>query len=469
MTRSNHTSSVTSLTWRDEMRATLRLAVPVTAVEIGLMLMGTVDTMFAGRVSGLALASVAMGHAYLWVVAILGIGILMVLDPIVSQAVGAGDETALARGVQRALVLVIPLAVLSGALLSCGESVFAFLRQPPDVIPIASRFARASIPGMLPLYAFIVLRQTLQARHRVAPIVVAIVVANLVNLLLNWMFVFGRLGAPALGPVGTAWANSVARWVMFLTLLALTWRELRPFLLPIRRDAFAVRPLLRMLGIGIPIAIQYELEVNAFAVVAVMMGWIGATQMAAHQVSISLAALTFMVPLGVSAAAAVNVGRAVGRGDAAEVRRAAGAALVVGVGFMALSGLAMLTVPRLLARVYTGDPAVLAVAAALIPLAGLFQVFDGTQVVAVGILRGTGDTRTPMIINVLGFWLLGVPVSWYLGVHLARGPVGLWSGFVVGLAAVAAFLLLRVRVRLRRRIERMDVDRTADFGLRTAD
>lgn len=469
MTRSNHTSSVTSLTWRDEMRATLRLAVPVTAVEIGLMLMGTVDTMFAGRVSGLALASVAMGHAYLWVVAILGIGILMVLDPIVSQAVGAGDETALARGVQRALVLVFPLSLLSGALLSFGESVFAFLRQPPDVIPIASRFARASIPGMLPLYAFIVLRQTLQARHRVAPIVVAIVVANLVNLLLNWMFVFGRLGAPALGPVGTAWANSVARWVMFLTLLALTWRELRPFLLPIRRDAFAVRPLLRMLGIGIPIAIQYELEVNAFAVVAVMMGWIGATQMAAHQVSISLAALTFMVPLGVSAAAAVNVGRAVGRGDAAEVRRAAGAALVVGVGFMALSGLAMLTVPRLLARVYTGDPAVLAVAAALIPLAGLFQVFDGTQVVAVGILRGTGDTRTPMIINVLGFWLLGVPVSWYLGVHLARGPVGLWSGFVVGLAAVAAFLLLRVRVRLRRRIERMDVDRTADFGLRTAD
>jgi multidrug resistance protein, MATE family len=464
MSRPADASAPAALTWRDELRATLRLAVPVVAVEIGIMLMGTVDTMFAGRVSGVALASVAIGHAFLWVIAVFGIGILMVLDPLVSQAHGAGDELALARGVQRAMVLAVPLAVLSGVLLTLGEPVLRALRQPPEVIPIAAAFARASIPGMLPLYAFIVLRQTLQARHRVAPIVVAIVLANLVNLALNYALVFGKFGAPALGPVGTAWANSVARWVMFLALLALTWRELRPYLLPVRADAFAPRPLLRMLGIGVPIAVQYELEINAFAVVAVMMGWIGATQMAAHQVSISLAALTFMVPLGVSTAAAVNVGRAVGRGDAAEMRRAAGAALAVGVGFMALSGLAMLAAPRLLARVYTADPAVLAVAAVLIPLAGLFQVFDGMQVVAVGILRGTGDTRTPMVINVLGFWLLGVPVSWYLGVHLARGPVGLWSGFVVGLAAVAVFLLIRVRMRLRKTIARVVVDEDAPPG-----
>ena len=450
-----------ALTWRDELRATLRLAVPVSAVEIGLMLMGSVDTMFVGRVSGTALAAVAMGHAYLWVVAILGIGILMALDPLVSQAQGAGDEVALARGIQRAFVLVLPLTVLGSVLLMFGEGFLAFLRQPPEVIPLAARFARASIPGLLPLYAFIVLRLALQARHRLAPVVTAIVVANVVNVALNYVLVFGKLGAPNLGPVGSAWANSVSRWVMFLVLLATVWPEMRPYLRPVRADAFAPRPLLRMLGIGIPIAIQYELEVNAFAVVAVMMGWIGATQMAAHQVSINLAALTFMVPLGVSAAAAVNVGRAVGRGDAAATRRAAGAGLAIGVGFMALSGLTMLAVPGLLARVYTAEPEVLAVAAALIPLAGLFQVFDGTQVVAVGILRGTGDTRTPMVINVLGFWLLGVPVSYYLGVRAGYGPVGLWTGFVVGLAAVAVFLLLRVRMRLARRVDRMTVDEAA--------
>lgn len=455
------------LTWRDELRATLRLAVPVIAVEIGLMLMGSVDTMFVGRVSGTALAAVAIGHAYLWVVVVFGMGVLMALDPIVSQAQGAGDEAAMARGVQRTLVLALPLTALSCVLLLFGEEVLGFLRQPPEVIPLAASFARACIPGILPLYAFIVLRLTLQARHRVGPVVVAIVAANVVNVALNYLLVFGHLGAPRLGPVGSAWANSVSRWIMFLVLLRTTWPELRPYLRPVLPEAFAMRPLLRMLGLGIPIAVQYELEINAFAVVAVMMGWIGATQMAAHQVSINLAALTFMVPLGVSAAAAVNVGRAVGRGDAAETRRAAGAALVIGVGFMAVSGLTMLAVPRLLARIYTAEPEVLAVAAALIPLAGLFQVFDGTQVVAVGILRGTGDTRAPMVINVLGFWLLGVPVSWYLGVHLARGPVGLWSGFVVGLAAVAVFLLLRVRVRLRRRIERVDVEQAGAYTIQT--
>src|SRR5918998_23213 len=160
-----------ALTWRDELRATLRLAVPVIAIEVGLMLMGSVDTMFVGRVSGTALAAVAMGHAYLWVVAILGIGILMALDPLVSQAQGAGDEVALARGIQRAFVLVLPLA---------------------------ARFARASIPGLLPLYAFIVLRLALQAKHRLAPVVTAIVVANVVNVALNYLLVFGKFGAPNL-------------------------------------------------------------------------------------------------------------------------------------------------------------------------------------------------------------------------------------------------------------------------------
>jgi len=446
------------LTTRADLASTLRLAGPVVAVEIGLMAMGAVDTMIVGRISGQAVASVAIGHAYFWVCAVFGIGVLMAIDPLLSQAVGAGDEPAVVAAVQRGLVLAGVLSVVAGLALVPVEQVLRFLRQPPEVIPDAARFTRVSIPGLLPLYAFIVLRMMLQARHRIAPLVVAIVVANLANLALNLVLVFGRFGVAPMGITGSGVASAISRYVLLVGLCLAAWPDVRAVVRPWRSEVLALRPMRRILAVGLPIAVQYELEINAFAVVAVMMGWVGATAMAGHQISINLASLTFMVPLGVSAAAAVNVGRAVGAGDRVGVRRAAGAALVTGVAFMTLSGVAMLAMPYPLARLYTADPAVLATAVALLPLAGLFQVFDGVQVVAVGILRGVGDTRTPMVINVLGFWLVGVPVSAYLGLRTPLGPQGLWIGFVFGLAAVAVLLLLRVRSRLRAETRRLSVD-----------
>ena len=434
---------------------------PVVAVDLGLMMMGTVDTMFVGRLpenAASAVAAVAIGHTYYWVTVVVGFGILFALDPLITQAVGANDEPAITRAVQRGFLIAAVLAVVTGMMLLPGEAVLRFLRQPPEIIPNAAAFVRASVGGIFPLYAFIVIRILLQAHHRTAPLVIAIVAANVVNAALNYVFVFGKFGVPAMGPVGSGWASTCARWVLLVTIVAIAWRDIARRVRPWRRDAFAIKPLARIFAIGIPIFIQYELEVNAFAVVAVMMGWIGTTAMAGHQISINLAALTFMVPLGISAAGAIQVGRAVGAGDHAGVRRAAGAALAIGVAFMSITAIAMLAIPRVLARAYTAEEAVLATAVMLLPLAGLFQVFDGIQVVAVGILRGTGDTRTPMIINVLGFWCLGVPVSAYLGMRTSLGARGLWIGFVVGLAAVAVLLLLRVRYRLRQPLARTLVD-----------
>jgi MATE family multidrug resistance protein len=422
------------------------------------MAMGAVDTMFVGRVSANALAAVAIGNAYFWFCIIIGFGILFALDPLITQAVGADDQPAIARAVQRGLLLAVVLAAVTGVMMLPGTSVLRLLRQPPEIIPGATGFVRASIGGVLPLYAFIVIRLLLQAHHRTTPLVIAIIVANLVNIGLNYVFVFGHLGFSAMGPAGAGWASTVSRWVMCVTLAGLAWPDIARQIVPWRRETFAIRPLARIFGIGIPICIQYELEVNAFAFVAVMMGWIGATAMAGHQIALNISALTFMVPLGVSAAGAVHVGRAVGAGDMVGVRRSAGAALAIGIAFMSLSAVVMLTVPRVLARAYTAEAAVLATAVSLLPLAGLFQVFDGIQVVSVGILRGTGDTRTPMIINVLGFWLIGVPVSWYLGMRTSLGPRGLWIGFVFGLAAVAMMLLLRVRARLGQVMRRTLVD-----------
>jgi MATE family multidrug resistance protein len=203
------------------------------------------------------------------------------------------------------------------------------------------------------------------------------------------------------------------------------------------------------------------LEVGAFSTVALFMGWLGVDQVAAHQVAINLASLTFMVPLGVSGAAAVIVGHAVGRGDAAGVRRSTWAALVVGAGFMALTAVLLIAAPGALARLYTSDSGVVALAVLLLPIAGVFQVFDGLQVVAIGLLRGLGDTQVPVIVNVIGFWCIGIPVSLWLGFGLGYGAVGLWWGLVAGLVMVAAFLILRVRQRESRDLARVIIDEQA--------
>jgi MATE family multidrug resistance protein len=218
-----------------------------------------------------------------------------------------------------------------------------------------------------------------------------------------------------------------------------------------------------MVRIGVPVGLQSWLEIAVFSGGAVALGWFGAVPLAAHEVAINLAALTFMFPMGVSAAAAAMVGRAVGRGDLSAARRGAVAALAVGVGCMAIAAVVFLTVPRGLAMIFVHDPATIATAASLIFIGGLFQLFDGAQAVATGVLRGTGDTRVPMLLHFAGFWGIGIPVCLWLAFGVGVGPQGVWWGYVVALAAVAFMQLMRVRWRLRQDIQRLRIDETNEF------
>lgn len=213
-----------------------------------------------------------------------------------------------------------------------------------------------------------------------------------------------------------------------------------------------------MLAPGLPIGLQQFLEISAFGAVGLLTGTFGAVSVAAYQVAINLAALTFMVPLGISAAAAVRVGHAVGAGDLPHARRAAGKSYLLGAGFMCTTAALFLTLPRQLAGLYTRDAALVALAGSLIPIAGVFQIFDGLQAVGAGVLRGLGDTRVPLIAMIAGYWLIGVPISVALGFYSGMGSRGLWWGFVAGLASVAAFLLWRVRVLFRRGVSCVRVD-----------
>jgi MATE family multidrug resistance protein len=439
-------------------RALVRLALPIVVVQAGIMLMGVVDTIMVGHLSAEALGAVALGNMYFFSMSIFGIGVLMALDPIISQAVGARDETAIGRAMQRAFVISVLLSAIISGFLLLAPTVLRFLQQPEEIIPNAALFSRIMIPGVLPMLAFTVLRQSLQSMTVVAPIVVGIVLANLLNVALNWLLVFGNLGAPAMGVAGSAWATSISRLALFLVVLVAAWPKLRPYLSAFRRDAFELHPVLRMLRLGTPIGIHYMLEYGAFAAVMVLMGRLGTVEVASHSIAINLASLTFMVPFGISQAASVLVGQAVGRGDPRTARRAAGAAIACGLAFMTASGLALLAAPRFFASIYTSDAAVLALGAVLIRIAGVFQIFDGLQVVSAGILRGVGDTRVPMVLGLVGFWAIGIPVSTYLGLATPAGAIGLWWGIVAGLAAVALLLLGRAYQRLSGDLDRVVIE-----------
>ena len=441
-----------------DVRALVRLAVPIVAMQVGMMLMSVVDTVFVGHVSARELAAAALGSLYTIGLFSFCLGVVWAVDPLVSQALGARDAAAAALGVQRGLVLAAVMGVVATLLCLPAEWVYRTLREPEAVIPRAVAFVHISAPSLVPMLLFVALRQSLQAMRRTGALVTVVILSNLLNAGLDWVLVFGHWGLPALGAPGSALATTITRWLGLVALLVIARRELEPMLRPWRREALATGPLLRTFRLGLPIGAQNSVEFTTFATISVFAGWFGAEAVSGHQVAINLASLMYMVPLGIGSASSVLVGHAIGEEDMPHARRVAASALAVGAGYMVLSACVLLAVPGLFASAYTSVPGVVAVAALLIPIAGVFQVFDGLQVVSAGVLRGAGDTRAPLVSNVLGFWLVGMPVSLWLGFRVGLGVVGLWWGFVAGLAAVAAFLVLRVRALLLRPVARLSVE-----------
>jgi MATE family multidrug resistance protein len=290
----------------------------------------------------------------------------------------------------------------------------------------------------------------------VRPALFAIVIANFTNLLSNWVLVFGHLGMPALGVAGSAYSTALSRWLMLLFLVAVSVRILRRYRRAPGGGALRPAAFRRLFALGVPVGFQISLEMWVFGAVAIIMGSIGATELAGHQIALNLAALSFMVPLGLAGAAAARVGNAIGSGDQERARRAARLALLMGASVMAFFGLLFATIPHYLARLYTPDASAIEMASILLPIAAAFQIADGTQVVGAGILRGTADTRFPAIIAFTGYWVLGLPVGLLLAFPMGWGPRGLWWGLTLGLASVAAMFVTRIRVRFSGRIARAE-------------
>lgn len=420
-----------------------------------MMLMGVTDSIMVGHVSPTALAAVALGSTYSMAVLLFGQGILSALDPIVAQAWGAGERHLIAIELQRGIAMALLLSVPYAAIFWYSAPILLALGQPPEIVIIVEPFLRAMALGIPAFLLFVALRQTLQAMGLVRPMLFAVIVGNAINVVGNWMLIYGKLGAPALGAVGSGWSTSFARWAMVGSLAWAARPALAEIWQPFSPDAIDRKAMWRMARIGVPIGLHIGLEMWVFTATAMLIGAMGPAQLAGHQVAINLASLSFMAPLGIGAAAATRVGNAIGRGDTPGMRRSALVALVVGGSVMLVSATAYALFPAELAHLYSPDAQVIATAAQLLPIAALFQIFDGTQAVGCGILRGAADVRIAAIINFVGYWILGLPIGWLLAFRVGLEARGLWLGLTLGLAVVAVAVSARIVVRFRHPIARV--------------
>ena len=428
---------------RQEIKPMLRLAWPVVVSELGWMAMVVVDTMMVGRISAEAIGAVSLGAAAVHAVSVFGVGLLLGLDPLVSQAWGARRVRDCHHLLVQALYISVALSPLLMGLVWLYTPLLETFGVDRQIEALARPYMEAVTWSILPLMLFTALRRYLQGMGLVGWVMVVLVSANLINVAANWIFIFGNLGFSPMGATGAGWATFASRTYMFLALAAYVMvREIRlPSGLKEAPLGLAIADIHRIARLGFPAAMQIALEVGVFAAGTTLIAKLGAVQLASHQIALNCAAVTFMVPLGVSAAGAVRVGQALGRGRPGEARVAGWTALLLGAGFMSCAALAFLLFPAAILRMFTSDTEVLSVGVSLLYVAALFQLSDGLQIVATGILRGAGETRIPMISTLVGHWLLGLPIGYVLGFPLGLGAPGVWAGWVVGLTTVAVALL----------------------------
>jgi MATE family multidrug resistance protein len=442
-----------------EFRILFGLSAPIAAAQLGMMTMGVVDTMMVARVGVAELAAVAIASTWAWSSGSFAQGLIQGMDPLVSQAHGAGDGEraglAFQRGLVVAVVISIPLMLLW---LSTGTLLIA-LGQDEKVAELAQTYLIARLPSALGFNLFVAMRQYLAGRGLTRPAMWAMFISNVLNLFLNWVLIFGHLGSPPLGLLGAGLATGISNvilglvlwgWILHFRLHDGAWRRWDTL-------SFSAQGLRRYVGLGFPIGLQLSLEANAFTFAMIMVGWMGVQELAAHQVVINMASFTFMAPLGVAIGASARVGNLIGAGDGGRLSLACRTGFIMGGGVMAIAALTFIVFRNVLPTFYLSDGSVIALAATLLPIAGAFQIADGLQVVGGGLMRGMGNPKAGAIVNLIGFYIVGLPLAWTLAFPMDLGLVGIWWGLAAGLGGVAAMLVVWVARTAKRPLEELRV------------
>ena len=434
-----------------ELRAVLGLAAPVILGEIGWMAMGIVDALMVGPLGPAAIGATGLGNHVFIAIAIFGMGLMLGLDTLVSRATGAGNRAEGGHWLGHGLWLAL---VTSPVLLAVAYGVFATIGRwglHPDVLTLVRPYVRTLALGLPALLIYAACRRYLQGIHVVRPIMWALITANAANALGNWVLVYGHWGFPAMGIIGSAWATNLARVYLAGFLWFAIRRTHRRWGADVPRISLSVTRarVMELLRLGTPAAVQITLEVGVFSVASALAGRLTPVALGSHQITMNIVSVAFMVPLGLSSAAAVRVGHAMGARDHARAVHAGWASFAAVTGIMLAVALIFVTAAAPLQQLFTRDAAVVAMGVQLLWLVAPFQVFDGVQAIATGVLRGLGDTRTPVVANVVAHWVLGLPLGYALCFWWGWGLTGLWLGLYIGLLVVSVALAFVWIVRAR--------------------
>lgn len=432
-----------------EVRSLAVLAAPIVVTQVGSMLLGVVDMLMVGGIGREALAAASLGNLWIMGTIVIGMGVVLGVDPVLTYAHGAGDGRTVGLTLQRGLVIAGLTGVPTMALWLATEPVLLAVGQSPMLAHMAHDYVLVQLPSALAFLAFVALRSYLQGRGITAPAMWVTLGVNLLNALFNWVLIFGHLGFPALGLVGAGIATGVTRTLMLVLLALIVWRGrlLDGAWQPWSRAAVAPSGLLEICRHGVPVGVQLGLEMWAFQIATLFAGWLGDAELAAHTIALNLASLAFMVPLGISMATVTRVGNLLGAREPQAAQHAAWVALAMGAAVMAGSAITFVALRDVLPGFYADEQTVLLLAAAVFPIAGAFQLFDGTQVVGGGILRGMGRTRPAAVFNLVGYYLLGLPLGYWLAFNYGMGLAGIWWGLTLGLAVVALLLVFWIARR----------------------
>ncbi len=445
---------------RMELRDLLVLALPIMVGQLATTAMGFVDAVMAGRYSSRDLAAVALGNS-IWIpVYLLMTGILLATTPKVAQRFGAGKHGEIGPLVRQALWLALVVGLMATGLLLNAEPVLRAMKVDPQLIDLCMQYLYGIASGLPATAFYFVLRCFSDGLGRTRPSMILGLCALALNIPLNYVFIYGHFGVPAMGGVGCGWATAIVMWMMTLGMVGWThWAPVyRSSQLFTRFDWPQWAIIKRLISVGLPIGIAVFAESSIFAVIALLIGSLGATVVAGHQIALNFSSLVFMIPYSLAMAVTVRVGQALGRGEPREARFAAGVGMGAALTYACLSASLMLLLREQIAAIYTPDPIVIQVASMLIVYSALFQFSDAIQVTAAGALRGYQDTRVTMILTLFAYWGIGLPVGYALGLTdwlgAASGPSGLWQGLIVGLSCAALLLSVRLTRSARKRIRR---------------
>lgn len=440
---------------KEEILNTFKLAYPVIIGQLGIIMMGVVDSMMVGQLGPIPLAAASLGNSLIFIILIIGIGSSIVVSPLVAILVGAKRYDECGIYFRQSLFVNILMSFMMIMIILVGVNFIYLLNQPDEIIELTITYMVIVGLSAFPLMVYQTYKQFIEGLSVMKPAMVISLLANIINVFANWILIFGKFGFPELGIAGAAWATFASRVFMALAMMfyVMINSRFKQYDVNFHFRGLDFKVIKKIVSLGLPSGFQYFFEVGAFSFAVIMIGWIGANELAAHQIAINLASISFMAVLGISQAASIRVGNAMGEQSIYKIRKAGFTGIFLGASTMFLAGVTFIILNEFLPTLYISDKNVIEIASRLIIIAALFQLSDGTQAVGIGILRGLTDVKGPTIITFIAYWVISLPIAYMLAFNFNLGVDGVWYGLLIGLTASAIMLTARFNYKSKHLIQ----------------